>query len=296
MSTTALAQHSQALADLTAHLGYSIVTVSGRGSYGVSGVVVGSEWVITSDHTTERDRDIAVYTPGRNLVGQVRGRHPGLGLALLRVSGLDLPSATWRSEPRLGELVLVIGRPGTSDAPSLNLSLGVVAGEARMRSRRGPVAVLQTDAASFTGMSGGAMVAMDGTLLGLVRSDLARGVVLATPAAELAPAIAHLQQHGSLGKPYLGIGMQVVKLGDGQRGLLVSQLEPNSPANQAGVLLGDIILAADNLRLRRSDDLMALLRPERIGQTLVLEVLRAGQVQHLSVTIGERPKKNEHHA
>jgi S1-C subfamily serine protease len=287
-----LENFSDQLAQITDKLAHSLVSVEARGAYGVSGLVVGPDLVLTTNHTTERDQDIKINTGSRSVMASVHGRHASLNIALLHAKGLDLPAVTWKEEGKIGELVLAVGRPGMGDY-GLSATLGVLSSQSTLRTRRGhKLALLQSDASTFPGISGGALLAANGQVLGLLRSDIMRGVVTAIPASALASAIEHLKQHGNQGKPYFGIATQVVKLPDGQSGLLVSHIEPGSPAQAAGMLVGDVILSFGDLRLRSSDDLLGQLTPERIGKTVTLELLRAGQVQHLDVVIGERQQKS----
>ncbi len=95
---------------------------------------------------------------------------------------------------------------------------------------------------------------------------------------------------------YLGVGAQPVRLpaalGEqlGQEtGLLLVSVEPEGPADAAGLLLGDTIVALDGQPVRHMDELLALLGGDRVGASLPIRIVRGGQVQELTVTIGERP-------
>jgi S1-C subfamily serine protease len=107
-----------------------------------------------------------------------------------------------------------------------------------------------------------------------------------------------LLTYGKVRRGYLGIGAQPVRLPvartadraslDQETALLLVSVEPNSPADQAGLLLGDVLLALDGEPVRFSDDLISLLGAHRIGAKASARVLRAGATLDVPVTIGER--------
>jgi S1-C subfamily serine protease len=107
-----------------------------------------------------------------------------------------------------------------------------------------------------------------------------------------------LLTHGRIRRGYLGIGIQPVRLppelGEqiGQEtGVLVVQVKAGSPAEQGGLLLGDTIVALDGHPVRHHDDLLALLSGNRVGAEVPMRILRAGEVQEVTVTIGEHPEQ-----
>jgi S1-C subfamily serine protease len=105
-----------------------------------------------------------------------------------------------------------------------------------------------------------------------------------------------LLAHGRVRRGYLGVSTQPVRLPAvlierlGQdTGLLLITVEPNSPAEQGGLLLGDTLIAMDGAPLRHPDDLLACLSTERIGITVLVRMVRGGEVREQSIVIGERP-------
>jgi S1-C subfamily serine protease len=102
--------------------------------------------------------------------------------------------------------------------------------------------------------------------------------------------------HGRIRRGYLGVSTQPVRLPAALRerlgqetGLLLITVEPNSPAEQAGLLLGDTLVTLDGAPLRHPDDLLAGLSTERIGTTVLVRIVRGGEIQERSMVIGERP-------
>ena len=104
-----------------------------------------------------------------------------------------------------------------------------------------------------------------------------------------------LTTHGRIKRGYLGISSQPVYLPEAQRagreqetGLLLVRVDKDTPAEQGGLLLGDILVALDGQPVNDVDDLQALLSGDRVGNPVPVEVIRGGQVQTLTVTIGQR--------
>jgi len=139
-------------------------------------------------------------------------------------------------------------------------------------------------------------VDVSGGVLGLNTSALLRGISLSVPTPTVRQVVETLLAHGRVRRGYLGVGAQPVRLpavlGEqlGQEtGLLLVSVEPEGPADAAGLTLGDTIVALDGQPVRHMDELLALLGGDRIGTSLPLRIVRGGQVQEMAVTIGERP-------
>ena len=154
---------------------------------------------------------------------------------------------------------------------------------------------IHTTLEPFSGFSGGALVNARGQVVGISTSALERGRGVAIPVADLARVVDNLKRHGRLRRGYLGITSLPVTLpprqrsGNVERGLLVTSIAADSPADQAQLLLvGDILVTIDGATARRPDDLAAHLTGERIGQDSVLQVIRGLQPLDVSVTVGER--------
>ena len=133
-----------------------------------------------------------------------------------------------------------------------------------------------------------------GEVAGISSSALDRGRGLAIPAADVTRVVESLGRHGRLRRGYLGVSSLAVALperqrqGTGERGLLVTSIAPGSPADQAQLLVGDVILAIDETAALRPDDLAGCLSADRVGQRAALRVLRGTSAVQLDVTIGER--------
>jgi S1-C subfamily serine protease len=297
--TEVLRNLSDDLAATVETAGSGVVRVEARRRLPASGIVWSSDGVVvTAHHVVERDENISVGTAGGETVAAALvGRDPTTDLAVLRVEGADLTPPTW-AEPEglsVGHLVLGLGRPGRT----VQATLGIVSalGEGWRTPAGGRVEpYLQTDLVMYPGFSGGPLVDVAGGVLGLNTSALLRGISLSVPTPTVRQVVETLLAHGRVRRGYLGVGAQPVRLpadlaeGVGQEtGLLLVSVEPGAPADGAGLTLGDTIVALDGQPVRHMDELLALLGGDRVGASVPVGIVRGGQTQEMTVTIGERP-------
>lgn len=287
---------SNQMADAVERAGASLVQVRGRARGPATGIVHSADTVITADHVLERDDDLSVVGPdGRELPAQLVGRDAASDLALLRVPNLGVAAATFVEAPaRVGQIVLAVGMPGSSPMASLGI---VSAAGGPLRSRRGAVLeqYIQTDAIPYPGFSGGALVDANGAVVGVLTTGLSGGVALGVPAALAQRIAGTLASGGTIKRGFLGISSQPVEIPAAQRGgvaqergLLVVRVEPGSPAEQGGLILGDVLVAFDGQSLTDTDELQALLGAERVGKAVPVQLLRGGALTTASITVGER--------
>lgn len=296
-TTSVLAQLSDALATAVERAGRSTVTVHARRRIPASGIVWQPGVILTCDHVLERDEDITVTTSdGRELPARLVGRDPGSDLAVLRVDATDLIPAEPAPDgsARVGHLVLAIGRPGNGPMASIGV-ISAVGGP--WRTFRGGLVegYIRTDTTFYPGFSGGPLVDTAGRVVGVNSARLGRGAGLTVPTAAAARIAEQLLRTGRIRRGYLGIGSQPVRLPEplarlvGQAsGLLVVSVEPDSPAARGGLLIGDVIIGMAGAPVRDTEDLQALLGPERVGQPTTVTVLRGGERRELTVIVGER--------
>ena len=294
----ALQDLSESLATSLETLSPSLVGVHARRRYGVSGTVWTDDTVVTTHHTTERDEDITIQLHG----GETRsasliGRDPTTDLALLKVEGGGLNAPTWQGgeDVRVGHLVLMAGRR----KENVRASLGIVStlGESWHTRAGGHIRrALRTDAQPFRGFSGGPLVSASGGVLGVNTSALSRGGSTTIPTETVERVAKTLLEHGRMPRPYLGVGVQPVRLPEGyseqRTGLLLISVAPESSGAKAGLVLGDTLLELSgtprNYQLRHFDDLQAALREDLIDQEVTFKVLRGGEVREVNVTLSER--------
>ncbi|HEX7102208.1 MAG TPA: trypsin-like peptidase domain-containing protein [Nitrolancea sp.] len=299
-SPNLLVELSNSMADLVASIQPSIVRVSGRPRYGATGIVWSADGlIITADHVVDRDEDITIgLADGRELAATLVGRDRATDLALLKVDAGDLTPASFATDAaRVGQLVLAIGNPHGDQAMA---SLGVVSAVGNtLRSWRGGSidGVIRSDVTLYPGFSGGPLLGADGQVVGLNTSNLARGLAVAIPHSVLSRVVDALSSGRGTKRGYLGVATQPVRLPDGLRsalglkqetGLLIVNVEAESPAEQAGLFLGDTLIAAGDRETADINGLQDALGPGSAGSHLVAKVVRAGQLTDVTITIGER--------
>lgn len=302
--TSTLTQLSDALASAVENAGRSVVSVKGRRRLAASGIAWREDGIIvTANHVVRRDEGIHVGLPdGETVEASIVGRDPSTDLAVLRMEGVTLTIAERSAEPRVGHLVLALGRPGADVQATLGI-ISALEKEAWRTPMGGEIdQYMQTDVVMYPGFSGGPLVDSSGRLLALNTSALARGVSLAIPYSTLDSVAETLLSHGQVRRGYLGLSTQPVRLPAetakelGQEtALLIVGVESESPAEEGGLLLGDAVVAFDGERVRHHDDLLALLSGERVGQKVPVSILRGGEIRSVNVTVGQREASARRH-
>lgn len=288
---------SNILTETVENLSHSLVSVHARRGYPLSGAVWSDGIIVTTNRAVEREDDVHVGLPGGETVeAELIGRAPYLDLAALRVGGDALNVPNWVTTDGLkpGQLLLRLGRPG-----GVRVTMGVLSGLEPWRSRSGVKldTRILTDADTFRGFSGGVLATLAGEVLGVNTAALNRGGNAVIPKTNIERAVRELLEHGRVRQGYLGVSGQPVRLPEalsetqGQRtGLLLMSVEPDSPAEHAGLTLGDVVLSVQGVKVARPGSLMAGLSGEQIGQSLPLTVARGGEVQTFDVVVAERTR------
>lgn len=296
---TAALDLSEAIADLVEANGKGIVRIEARRWGGATGTIWTDDGlIVTAHHVLERDENVTVTThDGATHTATVVGRDPGTDLAVLKVdaNGLTRPNWSELDGVRVGNLTVALGRPGRTVRASWGI-LGAI-GDAFRTPRGGKVdRYVQTDGVVPPGFSGGPLLDLKGRVLGVNTTGLLRGVNVAVPTATVQRVVGEVQTHGQVRKGYLGVGVYPVRLPDavasqlaGQHtGLALVAIEPGSPADKGGLLIGDVIVSVDGNAVARPGDLSALLE-DRIGKQAGVRVVRAGALTDVKATVGQRP-------
>jgi S1-C subfamily serine protease len=304
----ALRQFSDQLASVVEHAARSIVTVAARPRQPATGTIWRADTatiILTADHVIERKDEINVTLPDtREVKAHLIGRDPGTDLAALRLPDVDLSTehvaADTSEHLRVGHLVLAIGRP-TSDG--LRVSFGAVSAiDGPHRSWQGNEreGVIYPDVTLYPGFSGGPLVDLSGRVVGLNSSQLTRQPSSALPVATLRRVANALVQHGYVPRGYLGVGTQQAplpaalahKVGSTQQAaLLILTVEPGSPAEQAGLMMGDLLVSLGSQPTTDGATLRAQLGAERLGQMIPAKILRGGEPRDITITVAERSER-----
>ena len=284
----------------------SVVTISHDQGSG-SGVVWSKDGVVvTNDHVVKGVRDVEVaFFDGRRADGRVRAADEATDLAVVDVEREDLQPATFQEAlPAVGELAVAVGSPlGFENTVTAGIISGLhreIPGSAA-QGIRSLVDLVQTDAAISPGNSGGALVNGRGEVVGINVAYIPPGqgavaIGFAIPGATAVDVVGQLLRNGRVTHSYLGVDPAQVTRGiaaqlglDRAAGVLVREVVPGSPAAQAGLQPGDVIVQMDDARLDTVEDLFAELRGRKPGSQVRLTIVRNGRQQELTATLADRP-------
>jgi S1-C subfamily serine protease len=299
--SNSLVEFSNELANAVEHSGKSVITVLEGGREGVSGTIWRDGIAITAEHTIRGLDEVTVLLPsGSKSKARVAGRDHGTDIAILQIpTGIPAVSIADESQSRVGDIILAIGRREAEGLAATHGMLSAIGGPWRTWQGSRVDRWLRLDLNPFTGFSGGPVVNARGQALGMATSGPRRTAVV-IPAATVNRVADQLVQRGRIARGYLGIGMQPVafpeaarrQLGlEAEHGLLVVSVAPASPAEQAGILLGDILVKVESSPIQRIQALQSFLDSENVGKTIQVEVVRGGQLLKLPVTVAERPNQ-----
>ena len=267
-----------------------VVAVNGRTRIPSSGVLWRAGVVVTAEHSLKRDDDLSVVLPdGRKVSAELAGRDPGTDLAVLKVEGAASSGLAAAESVKTGNLVLAIGR---SPDVGVSATMGVVSAVGGPWStwRGGRLdQYIRLDVSIYPGSSGGAVVDTGGRLVGLATSALSRTAGVAIPTATVERVAAELLSKGRIARGYLGVGLQPVQLKT-SGGLIVLTAEAGGPADRAGVLVGDVLVAIDGRATEDVRDLQAALGSDSVGKTVKATLVRGGQTTEIPIVVGERAK------
>ncbi|MBN1285470.1 MAG: trypsin-like peptidase domain-containing protein [Anaerolineae bacterium] len=295
---TELQNLSEALVKSVETAGASTVRVEARRRLPATGVVWSAEGlVVTADHVVRRDEDIYVGLPGgAKVAAALVGRDPTTDLALLKAETQDLTPPAWAGDEalRVGSLVIAAGRPYHDMQATLGM-IYTLGGSWRTPAGGRIDRYIQTDVTMYPGFSGGPLIDAAGQIIGLNTSGLLRDASLAIPVATLKRITAALLEHGHVKRGYLGVGMQPVRLPEAlaktleqEAGLLLVSVEPGSPADTGGLLIGDIIVAFGGEPVEHMDDLLMLLGGDQAGHETAVRIVRGGELKEVMITVGAR--------
>ena len=298
---TDLVNLSNELAGTVERAAGSIVAVHARRGIGSSGIVWRDNLILTSSEGIRAEESIKLLLPdGRASTARLRGRDSGTDLAVLETDARGLRLLEFASEIALkpGQLALAVGRTAHTGPIA---SFGIISGvSGEWKTWRGGKIdpFVRLDIAAYPTLSGGAVLDAGGNLIGLVSTGLSRSSVFAVTRATIDRIAGKLSQQGYVSRGFLGVSLQPVELPsqikeklEQDAGIMLVGIEPEGPAAIAGLILGDVLVAADDNSLAQPEALADLLERTPAGQIVKFKVLRAGAVQDLGVRIGERPSR-----
>ncbi|NJL10102.1 MAG: trypsin-like serine protease [Calothrix sp. SM1_7_51] len=268
--------------------------VSGNGS---GFIFTRDGFVLTNSHVVHDASKIEVtLSDGRTYEAQIIGDDPDTDVAVIRIHAPNLVAAKLGDSQSLkvGQLAIAIGHPYGFQT---TVTTGVISALGRsFRSQSGKLIdnIIQTDAALNPGNSGGPLVTSHGEVVGINTAVIisAQGICFAVPINAAKIVIPSLMQYGRVRRGYIGIGGQNVQISrrimlfnelSVDTGIFIMFVEPNSPADKAGLQEGDVIVGFDGKALSCIDDLHKFLTPDRIGMRSQLTILRRNQKLMLTI-------------
>jgi len=297
---SALTTLSDDLSNAVATAANSVVTVHGGRRFGASGVVWRPGVVVTTDHALEEDDEIGVSLPdGKRVSAKLAGRDASTDLAILKIDAAPAPVAERAPSDalRIGHVVIAVARPG-GDGPSASMGVMSALSDSWTTWRGGRVdRFIRADLTLYPGFSGGPLVDTAGRLIGINTSGLTRHWSVALPPSTVDRVADALLTKGRIARGYLGVGLQPVRVPESiartlqlsrSGGAIVVGVEPGSPADRGGVMIGDVLVGIDGTPVSDVEDVHGLLGPDKVGSHSSLRVIRAGALTQVAVTVGER--------
>jgi len=275
----------------------AVVRVEARRRAPASGLVWSDGVVVTAEHVVEDEEGARVFLPdGEERLVTAVVRDEATDLALLKVDVKAAPGVAFAdgAELEVGHVVLTVARPGRT----ARASFGVVSALGQSwRTQSGGLVdrYLESDVTPRPGFSGSALIDASGAIVGMNTAGLARGASLAVPTPTLRRVVGELLDKGRVQRGYLGVSTIPVRLprtmaerARQDAALLVVGVQADSPAERAGVLLGDAIVSLHGTPVRGMSELVDALGEEQVGKESRLGILRAGEPRELSVQVGAR--------
>lgn len=271
-----------------------------------SGFILSTDgYIITNHHVVKGADEIVVRLQDRReLVAKIVGSDKRSDVALLKIEATQLPTVKLGSSEKLkvGEWVLAIGSPFGFDHSA---TAGIVSAKGRSLPSDNYVPFIQTDVAINPGNSGGPLFNLNGEVVGVNSQIYSRtggfmGLSFAIPIEVATQVVDQLKAGGRVSRGWLGVQIQDVtrELAESfgmkkPQGALVSKVLPKSPAEAAGVQIGDIVLEFNGQAVDTSAALPPMVGMTKVGEVARIKLLRNGATKELSLKIGSLPDEDE---
>ena len=291
---------SNALAEATEKAASYTVAVHSEPRGSASGVIWRSGLIVTAEHALRRDEEIQVTLPdGKVASAKLLGRDPSTDIALLKCEAAAAAPVSFGESTAFkpGQLALIVGRTRVSGPVAALGCVSLVTSERRIWGGAAISPYVRLDAALQRTAVGSAVVDANGQIAGIATPKFAPGGALALPVATVNRVVDALASKGHIPRGYLGVGLQPIRLPEYLRetlqrrektAVIVLEVEPEGPAQKAGVVIGDILIALGGKPVMRLEDVYAHLHGEQIGKPVSAEFLRGGERREVSIAVGER--------
>jgi len=298
--STQLVDLSNALARETDRAAASIVAIHTEARGSSSGVVWRTGVIITAEHALRHDEEIQVTLPdGRVVPAALAGRDASTDLAVLKCAEAVSPVSEISDVATIkpGSLVLVVGRTRASGPVAALGAVSLVAAERRTWIGVPISPYIRLDVGLQPTAVGGAVIDAYGRAIGIATPRFARFGAIAVPASTVNRVVDALLQAGHIPQGYLGVGLHPIRLADALRQTLqrnektaaiVVEVEPDGPADKAGIMIGDLLISFGAHPISRVEDVHAQLSADVIGKSIVVKFVRGGAAQETSIVVGER--------
>lgn len=295
-----LIELSDALAQATDRAATNTVAVHAEARGSSSGVIWRSGIIVTSEHALRRDDEIHVtLADGRVVPAILAGRDPSTDLAALKCAEAATPVTEFGDPATIkpGSLTLVVGRTRASGPVAALGVVSLAATERKTWTGASLAPYIRLDIALSPTAAGAAAVDAHGRIFGVATPRFARFGAIAVPASTVTTVVDTLLQKGRIPRGYLGVGLQPVRLPEALRqslhreqktAAIILEVESESPAHKAGLVIGDIIVSLSGRPVAHLEDVHSQLHGAVIGQSLTLGFVRGGTFQETHVVIGER--------
>ncbi len=266
-----------------------------------------SGYILTNEHVIDGADEVYVTVEGHKnkYKAKVLGSEYNMDLAVIKIDGdnnfptLKLGNS---NDMRVGDWVTAIGNPVGFDH---SVSVGVVSAKGRnfnipdQQGNRRYTNMLQTDASINPGNSGGPLLNLNGEVIGIntAINSQAQGIGFAIPTSTISSVLDNLKNNVKVPQPYIGVYLQDIpenllqelKL-DSTDGTIVTQIEYNSPAHDAGLQPYDVIVEYNGKAVQSTEDFVAMVQKSKVGERATLTIVRGGKKIEAGVIIGDRGK------